>query len=378
MAEVLVSFIRKTEIGSRRSAFTLVELLMVVGIIAILVSITIPIVGKVRRSAQEAATRALIGQIESAAQQYFNDFSAYPGPFSHAFMVQSQQQLGLGGDPLYQYNSSNNFTDEITNGAATAGYNGLSDPQIKRLTGTENLVLGLMGGLISNNPADPTQIKYAFKRDDLGQGAIRFNPKRPGRANSYMQPTNLSEGHFVDEAGAAKDTIVPEFVDSFSNPMPILYLRARKSGEANTATALDDKNNHIVIDETGNNALVGQYNLLEIAAYTQSTIGVGRSVSTGYYRNHQGTNPHGLVSVGEPRSSRVGSRTSASAYPFDAYSYLLDPVSDELPTGTSNRTDAQLKKHRARKQDTFILISAGIDRVYGTEDDLTNFGPVVP
>jgi hypothetical protein len=33
---------------------------------------------------------------------------------------------------------------------------------------------------------------------------------------------------------------------------------------------------------------------------------------------------------------------------------------------------------QARKKDEYILISAGPDRVYGTPDDITNFGQVTP
>ena len=363
--------IRHTAIGSgHESAFTLIELLVVIGIIAVLIGILIPVVGRVRIVSQETATRALIGQIDAACQAYFGDFQAYPGPMSHVFMTMSEQVSLLDSSKLFDAN----FTTEITNGSPTAGWNGFGS-DVKRLTGTENLVLGLTGGLQQRLRAgsNPPEYDYGFNKDSLGLGPVKFNPKRPGRGNPYMQNTNLSEGKFTDDASAvnpAKDTIVPEFIDSFSDPLPLLYMRARKGGATNNTgpTATD---NNVVIDQV--TGLIGQYNILEIAAYTQSSIGVGRSISEGDYVNHPASGaqarqyPHGLLNI--DLASTLAKKGSASQYPYNAYAYLTEP---------SSYVAGQPVKHKARKTDGFILISAGKDRVYGTEDDLTNFGSVLP
>lgn len=352
--------------------FTLVELLVVISIIAVLVGILVPVVGKIRKSSQEAATRALLSQIDAACQAYFSDFSAYPGPLSHGFMTMSEQSSTFDSSKLRK----NNFADDLTDGAPTAGWNGFQ-ANVERLTGTENLVLGLSGGLQQKlRPGtNPPEFDYGFSREDVGLGAVKFNPKRPGRANAYMQPTNLSEGKFRDDAGSAKDTDVPEYIDSFSNPMPILYLRARKGGAASNPASMTDADNNVVSDRIA--AQAGQYNILEIAAYTQSTIGVGRSISAGDYKRSYGasplTYPHGLIAI--DTDSTLGSKTAASEYPYNAYAYLMDPSSND--SSITNAND-RAKKHQARKKDQFILISAGIDRVYGTADDITNFGDVLP
>ena len=55
-------------------------------------------------------------------------------------------------------------------------------------------------------------------------------------------------------------------------------------------------------------------------------------------------------------------------YPYDLYAALVDPNITRVkatPTAPANSP---------RQKDGFILISAGIDRVYGTEDDIANFG----
>ena len=49
-------------------------------------------------------------------------------------------------------------------------------------------------------------------------------------------------------------------------------------------------------------------------------------------------------------------------YPYDAFAYFTNPAVANSP----------------RSKDGYILISAGPDRIYGTNDDICSFGAVVP
>ena len=88
----------------RRLGFTLVELLVVIGIIAILVAILLPALNKARRAARTAACLSNIRQLELGAQMYWHDskgFSPYyngggtpastPGP--NMFQIEWFQQF---------------------------------------------------------------------------------------------------------------------------------------------------------------------------------------------------------------------------------------------------------------------------------------------
>lgn len=62
----------------RRRAFTLIELLVVLAIIFILVALLAAGLGKARESAKSKASRALIGRVQMALENYFSEFRDYP------------------------------------------------------------------------------------------------------------------------------------------------------------------------------------------------------------------------------------------------------------------------------------------------------------
>jgi prepilin-type N-terminal cleavage/methylation domain-containing protein len=387
------------------SAFTLIELLVVVGIIALLASILFPVIGKVRESAREADTKALIGSIDAACQTYHQEFSAYPGPLPNAYIT-AQDQVNFGIAPPNWRNSDTGLGLAAI-GSAAANPNGFNDAQVsvtgvvadgQRVTAAENLVLGLLGG-VSVNKATANNYFLEFDPAAVGQGAASLNPVRAGRAGTFMQNASLSSGFFEDpdlrrdenttgsgttytQAGMTppKDSMIPEFVDRFAQPMPILVLRSRTGGRARSQTlpaAYSDKNNDVVVNlpSTDVDAVNGQYNLVDITPYTQSQIGRPHSLKqSAYVPTYDKTKPHGLTGVDVTIGMNKNVSGETVNYPYNAFAYLADPSSYD----TTKTVASEKGKMKARKQDQIILISAGRDRVYGTDDDVTNFGSVKP
>jgi prepilin-type processing-associated H-X9-DG protein len=84
----------------RASAFTLVELLVVIGIIALLVAILLPVLGRVRRSAQATACLSNLRQMGIAFVAYTNESRGVPPPGWFATSDQpGYQQRGWFMDP---------------------------------------------------------------------------------------------------------------------------------------------------------------------------------------------------------------------------------------------------------------------------------------
>lgn len=321
----------KSQVG----AFTLVELLVVIGIITILISITVPVVSHVRKAANGAATAAQIQAIRGAIEAYFQTFTAYPGPLADADIY------GLSPNQL------------------PSGING-------NVTMAENLVLGLMGGLeiLPNGSVNYNPLSR------IGSGPMNLNPRNPKTYPPFLDlsPGLLSSDKSDDPSlngkpkfgstvwssvflsGKSGDSNIPEFVDRFPNdPMPILYLRARKG----VSGVMSDTS-------TPGGSQLYQYDLRQISGYTT-------------YGNIYGR-PQGLAALGDMKEQGPGELTTAgftpTRPPWNAIPYFKNSTLN-LPT-TKNQDGTP------RSKDQYILISAGPDRIYGTSDDITTFGSVVP
>jgi prepilin-type N-terminal cleavage/methylation domain-containing protein len=341
-----------------KRAFTLIELLVVITIIAVLIGLLIPAIGYVRTASHATSTQALLAELQGAIERYHLDFRAYPGPLA---------DMNMYGPATY---------------ADAAGVQvpiGIAG----RVAAAENLALGLLGGLQRDGSG---AIVYDASLVGTGPRSLAVAGMGSGRAKSpYLESVaDLSSnsvnsdpnapGHYRDGVGEANDSILPEFVDRFGSPMPILYLRARTGLPGVIGDTLD-------VRGTGTPTAAAQYDLAGIYGYTGSAIGEGKSAEYWltappagqiYSESDVPGGPyHGLrtivdntrlSSIGEVMPTPPGVGPWPSDIPYNAFAYLQNPSIAGQPRG----------------KDSYILISAGPDRVYGTADDIASFGSVMP
>jgi len=79
-----------------RRGFTLVELLVVISIIALLLSILMPALGKVRGQAQQVVCKTKMKQMGLAVSMYVNTYRRYPSRMLIPFVHPSDPEFGKG------------------------------------------------------------------------------------------------------------------------------------------------------------------------------------------------------------------------------------------------------------------------------------------
>lgn len=415
---------RQVEGFRRHSGFTLIELLVVIGIIVILIGILIPAISHVRNAARAASTQSLLVELQSAIERYHMDYNAYPGPLSNDVMY------GAVGTGLLL-----TAPDHIS-------YPGGS-PLLGRVSGSENLVLALMGGLRYDAGFAAGQSHIVYDSTIVGSGprtlAYDFGGGgATGKTNqaksAYLTSvadlsTNsvnndgLNPGHFKDQSGEANDSTIPEFVDRFPSPMPILYLRARVGAPARYQIGPPANPWYFVISDANNvrnspngpvpavgGASACQYDISQffgyVGAFTGAWPGATGAVLEGQDRINTSLYScigesktaqywHGPANVGPYEASNLPTGYAPYHGLFAMMPYAIGNVGDPLAVtpapapdyfrnpafGSANMLPAfaaQRAQNQPRGKDTYILISAGPDRVYGTADDITSFGPVMP
>lgn len=189
--------------GTARAGFTLVELLVVIGIIGLLIGLLLPALGKVVQRAKSTQTTGTMQEFAKACDSYFQEFGEYPS--------------AVPDEVLY------------------AGLDG--DSQFPKLTAAENALLALMGGYRVETDADYS----TFGGTELTFAATTTTPAFKIR----IDPTKMGEGpykngkkydafyapkgrEFGKAAGQLNEVIaVPDLVDAWGTP--IAFIKQQRS-----------------------------------------------------------------------------------------------------------------------------------------------------
>jgi len=311
-------------VKTKRSGLTVIEILVVVGIIALLVGMLLPAAHTVQKMAKETKQRAQFTSIELGLAAFKNDYGDYPPSYWWDLSAP-------GGGPQ-------NYCGAQKLAEALMGWDllGFHPNSAWRADG-----LDASGG---NTSYDPLRT-----RDANGDGTPDTLDERKGRyvdldtANAFqLGRSALRDGLFVSTAGGwgGAGALAPEtyvLCDVFpvnkrkvslsdgkmvSPGTPILYYKA------NTASKTIDIANMANLHEN-------IYNSRDNAAL----VGLGRLADT--------------ANSGTKRQ-----------HPLVDFTYFYGYIRD-------TKVHARNWPYRP---DSYLLISAGADGLYGTDDDICNFG----
>ncbi len=194
----------RTARANARRAFTLTEMLVVIGIIALLIGILLPALSRVQERARKTQTENLLQEFAKACETFQQQFGFYPGIVPEAILA--------------------------------------ADPKI---TGTENAILHLCGGAVSQDDPNYGATQYSSWTEITFNGgpgntfAIKVNPAKVGEGprirgvqyKAFFSPKvddlAAAPGQNLTTVGgepfSADPYRIPDLVDAWGQP--VIYMR---------------------------------------------------------------------------------------------------------------------------------------------------------
>lgn len=329
----------------QKRGFTLVELLTVVAIIALLVGLLVPAIGKVRDHAKKASTQNLLEVLGKGCEMFQKDFERYPrstgaNPFeaSSTNVVLAGAQwlvLELAGADLKGYVAMDKYRYPDT--APPGSPDGAVDEKDWQH----------WYGLNS-----PDNLRRWGPYVEL-EGKSVQTPENYAKDAGLTLPDRLTPGHALAGSSDFNNGKLPMAVDAFD--YPVLYYLANDHAKAPFTYW------------SGSTPTIGCYTQSDNAAFTGSTA-VTPTVpgfDLGAGADAAGGQAHWLAQAGWPVSSDLTLRPAENGFAGKFYDRgLFDQQ------GGAGATNGKVWPHRDK---TFVLISPGKDGIYGTSDDVTNF-----
>jgi prepilin-type N-terminal cleavage/methylation domain-containing protein len=317
-------------------AFTLVELLTVIGIISLLISILLPSLSRARAQAKRVKDQAILSALEKGIEMFQNDFNAYP---------ESKER----DDPVTDYPDGEE--DELFGAHWLA----------RAMVGHDLRGVDTNGFVLVN--------EYEIKVDPPASGNIKRVPKTVGPGMGMTMADigpKYRHGNYVEPKLAMRDTDprikgggtfehTGRLVLTDSDEHPILYYRANTRSRTPFSVH-------------GEGEPLGIYNEWDNGKITG------------------GTNPDG-----DPEQywdfANTGLRHGLGYFGGDGTAATLSTINIEQapPAGTPVYKGKSFANYfhdvqartigsaiRPRNPETFLLITSGPDGIFGTDDDVNN------
>jgi prepilin-type N-terminal cleavage/methylation domain-containing protein len=173
-----------------RRAFTLIELLTVIGILAIVIAIIIPAMNLARRAAKNADTRSTLSNLSQAISLFNNDKRHYPGYFG-------TREMGAA-----------------TNASAAGGFDTMSNIMLDLMGGVTTTAVG--GSVIAVGPSATTV------NVDLASFGATQQSGNGATVRGYFVPDGkkmVAQSGAGQRFGGNQNNLLPSLVDAFGQPI---------------------------------------------------------------------------------------------------------------------------------------------------------------
>jgi prepilin-type N-terminal cleavage/methylation domain-containing protein len=300
---------------SRKSGFTLVELLTVLVIIALMMGVLLPALNLVRNTAKKAKQEVQFATIEQAIMAFKGDYGDYPPSNNLYGDYEGAQQLAeaLVGWDLMGFDTDSAWR---SNGCLdAAGINWIYPPQPLDLTDpvVKKNLEDRKGPYLELSKANVFRLGNTVNGPGLFNNTGALNPDR------YVLCDSFGAKNLILKNGTKTETVIAG--------TPILYYKANTSSKQWGPPGSVNKR---IYFDGDNRALVS----------------LGRMTDG---------KPHPLGGITDPFPSM--------GFPANFYYYLIDQKMVPIMGQYGWPVNA----------DSYVLISAGADGLYGTADDITNF-----
>jgi prepilin-type N-terminal cleavage/methylation domain-containing protein len=345
-------------------AFTLVELLTVIAIISLLIGILVPAISRARIQAKKGATQAILKAISDGMDLFRNENpeecrsgEGYPSSLYRDDPTEEEEQKLCGAQWAVRY-----LMGKTQDGYIPRRNVPRSVPKDAPKYYEQGEWYVAPAGTSVDDPRYPIARVGPYLPQD------RVSMKKPSELTGFAAMKALG-APFTDDNLAMKQ---PVFLDAFDNP--ILYYAANTAMYKRLRTTAPLAGCDDSTDPNRPTDQVGIYTHSDNWIFTGMD-GCGGTPTPPWPLEGAGVITPGqdLVHFGTwtnnlPLNPLEFLNPPANQYTFPGY--ILNKTIFESTEKDPNGLDATVAPYRP---DSFILISAGVDGIYGSEDDVNNF-----